>query len=453
MNFVISFASSTITIFKKNPGIAILIFWFIPRSIIWLSGDPVMAGDSSSYIDLAKKIKDMTFLTQHNGMRTPGLPLIILFCGFNYYLVWFINSLMVLAVSWMSYFITAQNTHGSPWAVIPGVVLSVSHLLFYEAVIMTEIPTMFFMLAALFSALQFKPSAPNGKKWLLLMGLALAAGSLVRPTVVALIPLIGLYLTTKTKDFRAFAQVVMLIFLPTFITVLSWSWVTYRATGVFSYSIITGYALAGHSGPILSKYRPPEWEHVGAVYSPLEEARIKNPIHGSSGDAVWDSREPLNQALGLTDVAQGALWVQMSVDLFRKFPGDYVRSVVRAWPNYWKSPKSYPFFEYPSLTIRRILYLHGLIFTCINVIAIIFSIYYIIVVCLHPRNCQFYPGAFLATSLLGTSLFITMLIPYPLARHGLPTISISATIVGIGLINLIQHYRQQKLGILQSQNL
>jgi len=214
--------------------------------------------------------------------------------------------------------------------------------LFFEANLITESLTTFFIAASLAVAAWLLYSGHKRPLWQILL-IALAGGittglaTLTRPLFVFLPFLAAFFLLAFWR--AAAPKVRWGVALVTGLTglVLIGAWVNFihQRFGMWGLTNMTGFHLVQHTG-LFFEYVPDEYAAIRDTFIQYREARIAET--GEPGNAIWDAMPALEQASGLGLVQLSNLLTKISIQLILQHPGLYLRSVWEGWLWFWKAP-------------------------------------------------------------------------------------------------------------------
>lgn len=317
---------------ERLPLLFLILLWLITRGILFVYYEPVTYEDSGTYQRLAQQIVAMDF-TGFDGQRTPGYPLVIALVAENNYLLWFIQSIMALMTSWLVYVLMKRAGVSTGWALVGAVInLLTLNALFFEPAIMTETFTALLVVwVSYLMALIVTGKANFRSPWLL--GLATSLLVLTRPQYIVLIPIFALLLWFFVRQQRA--KTAVIFFLVALGPVLGWAGFNKHQTGYFSTTTLLGYNLSNHSGTFMER-APDEDAVLRDIYLKYRDRKIAET--GSHHMTIFRARQELLQATGLSEIDLSREFQRISVNLFKAYPTDYLRSVGKAWLIYWTEP-------------------------------------------------------------------------------------------------------------------
>jgi hypothetical protein len=117
-----------------------------------------------------------------------------------------------------------------------------------------------------------------------------------------------------------------------------WCGFNYRILGEFTISTTTGYSLLNHSGKFI-EYADDEYAVVRDSYLEYREknaSRVR--LHDDNVSFIAAPVREMQAELGLTFGELSRHISKMSLELFLHHPGRYLKSVFKAWINFWRVP-------------------------------------------------------------------------------------------------------------------
>src|SRR6266540_2883987 len=169
--------------------ILLLILGSALRLGFWFIGEPTAFPDTGTYIEVAKQLVSGD-LSNYQGRRTPGYPLLLILAQLSPHAVWIIQMLAGLAIS-VCLFYTAYQLTGKPGcAFFVGLTYDLNlGQLFFEANLIPETATTFFVTgtAVLLALIHRRFKDKNAPIWLLIVaGMFAGCAAMARPQFVFL---------------------------------------------------------------------------------------------------------------------------------------------------------------------------------------------------------------------------------------------------------------------------
>jgi hypothetical protein len=329
----------------RNDLLAIVALGTAVRIALALVYQPQSYPDTGTYFELARRLQDLPSLMSYGGQRTPGYPLLLLLAGLNPYLVWFIQALLGIVVSLLSYWIVVVASGNRIAALLAAVVHSIAlNQLFFEANLLTEtLATFVVTLSVVLFAFVLKSKRPVLPAWL---GFVCSIATLTRPTYIVLAPVYGLLLLAGLPR-RCKLHPTFLFCAAFLVPVLIWASVNKLTAGQFSLTTLLGYSLSNHAGGFFELV-PEKDRVIRDIYLKHRTERIaESPSHTYSNTAIR-ARDELLRATGLSPIALSNELARISLQLFEAHPLRYAKSVFEAWlgfwavPNYWNAGEIEP---------------------------------------------------------------------------------------------------------------
>lgn len=314
----------------------VVIVGIIVRTILFVGYEPVAYNDTSSYWRSAEAVLDDFRI--YDGTRTPGYPAFLALVGsdkaaYGFQLAMgFMVTLIIFYLGW--------ELSGSPGF---GALASLAHTLnagqvFFEANILTETLTTFWIVITLLIMLIWIKKPVGAKVYLLILaGITSSLAVLTRPLFIFFPIWVAIFLSvsiTKQKiklDWRPLS----LTLLPALFLVGGWmGWINSRF-GSFNLSTMGGYHLVQHTGNYF-EYAPEADAILRDVYLQYRDERIAT--YGTQGNTIWDAIPALQDASGLNFYDLSKELQRISIDLIKAHPGLYLKYAVKGWWLFWRSP-------------------------------------------------------------------------------------------------------------------
>lgn len=292
--------------------------------------------DTPSYRRLAEAI--LNGWAGYDGTRTPGYPFLLAWVGPDQR-VYLLQLLMGLAVT-MIFFWVGWQLCGKPGF---GVAAALAHTLnlgqlFFEANLLTETLTTFWLALVgltVFEALRRKGAARFA--WALAGGLSGGLAGLTRPLFFFVPFWIAMFLPVAVwrEGWRARLASFAAPLLPGILIAGLWIGYIYNTYHMVSVTVMNGYHLVQHTGYFF-EYVPDEDAALRDTYLRYRDARVAE--YGTQGNTIWGAIPELQQVTGLNFYDLSNKLASVSVNLIRKHPLLYARTVVKGWWLYWRAP-------------------------------------------------------------------------------------------------------------------
>jgi hypothetical protein len=354
------------------------------RVVIFLTYIPNLYPDTGWYLKLSEQIVHFD-LSQYDGARAPGYPLVLIIGGLSRTGVWLIQLLMGIYICAIIYKIAYELTgkeNVSFWIAMSYNLSLI--LLFFESNLLTETTCILLLILSLYYLVKIIFHG-NKLRYYLILSIFLAFASLTRPVYLYLFPLFFVYL--YFKDFRSKAahgilyKKIIAYSLPFLIIILGWCEFNKVKVDYFSITSLTGFHLVEHSGKFM-EYAPDKYADIRDIYLKYRSQVIEKT--GKQTTTIYKAYPEIQTVYhkSISDISKEL--TSLSIWLFIHHPGLYFSSVLNAlfdfWymPNfgkYWDLDKIHPGFlsiiaEYYinlELFFWIIINLSFLIFLCNNV--------------------------------------------------------------------------------------
>lgn len=318
--------------------LGLLLLALIVRSALLLTYQPVSYGDTNSYFRLAEAVAGVGE-RGYDGTRVPGYPIFIALLGSRVPSVWFAQLALGVLISGMLFWITWRTTGrpaagflvGALYTLIPGQLL-------FEANLLTETLTIFFIVASFMLLLAIRRSESAGWSIALALGLGFtsSAAGLTRPLffplTLWLLPFVWLTSRGNLRERMLISGSFALLPL-----IMQGGWLYYMQShwGVFSPTTMAGYSMVQHAGEFF-EYLPDEYAVIRDTYLEFREAQIA--ARGVQTNTIWEAIPAISRATGIGFYDLSKKMQQLSWLLIRQHPLRYLRNVAEGWIWFWKAP-------------------------------------------------------------------------------------------------------------------
>jgi hypothetical protein len=314
------------------------------RGWLWFSYRPVTYSDSNSYRRLANAIHRPQW-KGYDGTRTPGYPLFMALLGpdKNVYLA---QLTMGLAIILLLFYLGWQASDpaklgGRAWL---GGAIALAHSLnlgqlFFEANLLTETPTTFWIMLSL-AGTAFWLYHPERRSLGLACGLGLAstAAALTRPLFIYLPFWILIFLLIEGRrlrlSFQTFKRAIAFL-LP--VALLFGVWVNFIHWRFHDWALttMTGYHMVQHTGSYF-EYVPDKYAALRDTYIKYRDAQIAE--NGTPANAIWDAIPEMTEVAGMTFFDLNRTLARISTQLILEHPDLYLRDCLQGWWMFWRTP-------------------------------------------------------------------------------------------------------------------
>ena len=329
---------------------------FVAYGLLWPNA-PVIDGDSSQYMEVARDVRDLRIDDIHD--RAPGYPALLALTGssdtptralFYVSLLLHFGSVWLLAIALHASGATARALTAF------GILLTLPPYVEPAGYVMTENLAEFTLAAGLTGLVMWL--AQQRRAWLVVASLALAVAGLTRPTYQLLaIALAGAlivlpYLGRKLGLVYCQARKGPLVLALGSIVILGGlCWRNQMAFGYFGVAPTAGFHLSTKTMSFVERL-PDEYAVAREILVRERDALLTR--HGGTHEgtqAVWHARAELSKALGLNTPELSAYLVKMNLRLIAQAPLEYFREVGRSYAAYW-FPASGPLATMNSSLLR-----------------------------------------------------------------------------------------------------
>ncbi len=252
----------------------------IPQDTLHAQNTTYIAQDSRMYIQRAFDALENNLLLAGNQRRTPGYPLFLAMLGISPFLVLFVQSILSALIPVGTYALLAKITNGSPLAFIAALCLSVHPSLIGVSGILVADALFCFLFASSVFAMWWATQAKNSL-FFLLSGVLSALSLLVKPVLlfgILLFPILYVLLC-KAYEQRIKISSLFSLVAPLVLTALSWSYINYTRTGMFTYSTIGTFTAHEYLGARVEAAhelgRLPTWDEMKAKRYAMRQAKAK----------------------------------------------------------------------------------------------------------------------------------------------------------------------------------
>jgi hypothetical protein len=373
------------------------------RLALWLTYSPVSFSDTHSYRRLAESV--LNGFSRYDDTRTPGYPAFLALVGPDVR-VWAVQMGLGVLISLILFYLGWRLSVRS-WF---GALLALAHSLnlgqlFFEANLLTETLTTFF-LAAAFAGVYLLLKQQTRLHWALsaATGLAVSLALLTRPLFVYLPVWVGLYLIfaaiTSGGSYRQLAWKATLIRLvsysvPVVLLVGVWVLFIHQRFGDWGLTTMTGYHLVQHTGSHF-EYVPDEYAELRDTYVQYWDAKIA--ATGTQTNAIWEAIPEMSRVSGLNFYDLSPTLAHISTRLIIEHPDLFLRNVEEGWWMFWRAPVywSAEALQAPGLTgaIRALVTAERILLVVVNTIYVLGSLAWLAVCYLPARWVRRLPAWF-----------------------------------------------------------
>ena len=314
------------------------------RGWLWLSYRPVSYSDTHSYRRLANAIHNPNW-KGYDGTRTPGYPLLLALLGPDRR-VYLGQLVMGLAITLLLFYLGWQVSDparpgGKVWL---GTAAALAHTLnlgqlFFEADLLTETPTTFWILLTLAGVVFWLHHPARRSVWLACgLGITSTAAALTRPLFIYLPFWILLFIVIEGRRLRFnFQTLTRATALLVPVALLFGVWVNFIHGRFHDWALttMTGYHLVQHTGSYF-EYVPDKYAALRDTYIKYRDAQIAQ--HGTQANAIWDAIPEMTRVSGMTFFDLNRTLARISTRLILEHPDLYLKSSIEGWWMFWRPP-------------------------------------------------------------------------------------------------------------------
>jgi len=333
---------------SRRALVLLVVLCGVPRLLLWLARDPIVAPDTHGYERFARQIWNWD-LTGYDGWRTPLYPVFMVLGGINFRTIAFLQAVTGVAIAVLLFRTALKDIQNARWALLVAATgaLALNQLSFEIAILSESLAAFFLVLSmAQFARVYFTPRRSRAAFFGL--GCIVTLAIMTRPALIVLAPLYLVALCLSALgDADGFAEKLARVSIYTataFLPILCWSWFNYVTLGYFGPTTMTGIHLTNHSGAFI-ELAPEEYSDVRDIYLEFRGPRIR--ATGSHTVTIWDAQKVMQERLGLTYAQLSKRLTAMSVRLFVAHPLLYARGVTEAAADFWRVPNPCPLTEDP----------------------------------------------------------------------------------------------------------
>lgn len=358
--------------------IAVLLAAFGIRILLWFTYRPVVYSDTHSYRRLANAILTPQW-EEYDGTRTPGYPIMLAILGTDAH-VYLTQLAMGLAVTLFLYYIGLQVS-GKAWF---GGVLALAHSLnlgqlFFEANLLTETPTTFWIMLSLAGMAFWLYHPKHRSSWLACgLGLVSTVAALTRPLFIYLPFWLLLFLWVDSRPLKSPFQTlkrVSTFLLPVIVLFSLWINFIHSRFHDWALTTMTGFHMVQHTGGYF-EYVPDQYAALRDTYIHYRDAQVAQ--HDSQVNTIWDAIPEMTRVSGLTFYDLNRTLVSISTRLIVEHPELFLRDCLKGWWMFWRTPVywSPDSFRWQGLAaiIRPMIWIERLILFAINMLFILLSL-------------------------------------------------------------------------------
>lgn len=407
--------------------------------IALLYGHVTIYPDSEGYFELAERLLHLN-LTDYNGERTPGYPLLLCITNIIPAFTAGIQLCMGVASLVLIYKILVLLRINVKTALSITLLLSLYiPSLFFELAILTESLTTLCLITIFYLLLRIIfIDRPKLKDYLLLALLCLYL-VVIKPFYIFLPFLLILFLLLNNLSFDTIKKSILIVLLP-FIFFVSWSYLNKINTGYFVSTTFYGINIAQTCVSFAEKTTD-EYKEIGEIYAKYRDTDSLNDKEMAM--TIWAAYPELEEKLGLTGPPLSDLLYKYGIATIKKNPAAYLKQVFISWKDFWKTTL---YWEPDDNTIGKdalyyICQTERIIFQLIKLLFALLIPYHII---LYIRHKKISPQLIISITVFSASILQALVIYGNNSRFSFPFEYLIFAMVCVDLIDLKRRGIKQK---------
>lgn len=407
--------------------------------IALLYGHVTIYPDSEGYFELAERLLHLN-LTDYNGERTPGYPLLLCMTNINpaftagIQLCMGITSLVIIYKTLVLLRINIKT------ALALVLLLSLYiPAIFFELAILTEALTTLCLITIFYILLRIiNKDNPRLKDYILLALLCLYLVG-IKPFYIFLPFLLIAFLLLDNLSFETIKKSILIVLLPlTFF--ISWSCLNKVNTGYFVSTTFYGINIAQTCVHFAEK-TPDEYKEIGEIYAKYRDTDSLNDKETAM--TIWAAYPELEEKLGLTGPDLSDLLYKYGIATIKENPTAYLKQVFISWKDFWKTTL---YWEPDNTTVGEdalyyICQTERITFQLVKLAFILLIPYHII---LYIKRRKMSPQLIISVTVLCASILQALVIYGNNSRFSFPFEGLIFAMVCIDLIDLKRRSIKQK---------
>ena len=298
-------------------------------------------GDSPSYLLLAHRLSNLS-LSGYDGARTPGYPLVLSLVGSNFTRLALLQGAFGVAATVVVYVIIRRATANRAAAACGALVSTVSMSpLMYERAVLTECVAAFLVVMLVLSLQELCGDASDRRwgRWSLAVGLIAAYLALTRPSMVAILPALVLFLVLRRPALRALGKgrrrkVWVAFFLPTIVVYVGWIGFNAQSTGWATITTYQGVSLTNATCGTTIVPSDPRDRPIDRIYYPVRGVYTRN--HGDCAGAITPAFALIKLQTGWTTITLERRLTDRAFRLMRQRPASFAGQVADRLKSEWR---------------------------------------------------------------------------------------------------------------------
>jgi len=308
-------------------------------SILW-PGAPVLDGDSSQYMEVARDLRDFRIDDIHD--RTPGYPALLVLTGSSVSptrMLFYVSLLLHFVCAW--FLALALHASGASTRALTafGILLTLPPYVEPAGYVMTENLAQFALAAGLAGLVMWFRA--RRVVWLVAASVAIAYAAFTRPVyqMLAFALAAGLVLFPGAVrrlglTYRDAVTAAAALVLGSIVILGGLCVRNFAAFGFFGVAPTLGFHLTTKTTSLFERL-PDEYAVAREILIRERDAQLVKPGGKHDGtQAIWHARDELSKATGLSTPQLSAYLMKMNLRLIAQSPVEYLEDVGRAFAAY-----------------------------------------------------------------------------------------------------------------------
>ncbi|MFH1069880.1 MAG: glycosyltransferase family 39 protein [Candidatus Glassbacteria bacterium] len=304
------------------------------RAALALIFSPLVAPDTSSYVDTAAQLAGGDY-SAYIGARPPVYPLLIHLLGYSVERIVLFQHLAGIAVALLLYEVFHRITGSRRLALAAGISQAVNPFqVVIEQALLSEAFTAL-LVASTVALYVLTVDRLHKLPYAFATGVAAGLSGLSHPQFVFLpfLAAFGLGLKSWLEGRRlSTAAMVAAAVLPGALLLGGWCAFNYSKISYFGLTTTVGVNLITHTGAFIQD-APERYEKIRRVY--LENRRIEVAQTGRQPSTIFRAMKDLERTTNMDYVALSRELTRLSVTLILRNPLKYLRSMARSFARFW----------------------------------------------------------------------------------------------------------------------
>jgi len=291
-------------------------------------------GDSPSYLVLAHRLANL-HLSGYDGARTPGYPLVLALVGSNLTWLGLLQGAFGVAATAVVYVVIRRAT-GNRAAAAGGALVSTVSMspLMYERAVLTECVAAFLLVLLVLCLQELCDDGLSDRRWgrwSLGVGLVTAYLAMTRPSLVAILPALVLFLVLRRPALRRLGKgrrrkVWVAFLLPTIVVYAGWIGFNAESTGWATITTYQGVSLTNATCGTTIVPPDPRDRPIDKIYIPVRNV-YSRVDHGNCAGAVTPAFALIKLQTGWSNITLERRLTERAFRLMRRRPASFARQV------------------------------------------------------------------------------------------------------------------------------